>query len=154
MVDLGYNYRITDLQCALGISQMLKLSYFLKRRREIAARYDKIFSSEPRIEPLNVHENIWHAYHLYVVRIDFDSFGTTQADIFRSLHQKGIGVNVHYMPVHLHPFYRKKYRTGPGMCPVAEANYGQLLSLPLYPEMKNNDVDFVTEVIVTTVGDP
>jgi perosamine synthetase len=154
IVDLGYNYRITDLQCALGINQMLKLADFLKRRREIAARYDKIFSSEPRIEPLNVHENIWHAYHLYVVRIDFDSFGTTQADIFRSLHQKGIGVNVHYMPVHLHPFYRKKYRTGPGMCPVAEANYGQLLSLPLYPEMKNNDVDFVTEVIVTTVGDP
>ncbi|MGD8332137.1 MAG: UDP-4-amino-4,6-dideoxy-N-acetyl-beta-L-altrosamine transaminase [Desulfobacterales bacterium] len=152
MVDLGYNYRITDLQCALGVSQLLKLANFLKRRREIAARYDHFFSHQARIKPLSVHENVRHAYHLYVIRMDFDAFGTTQTEIFRSLRQKGIGVNVHYMPVHLHPFYRDKYGTGPGMCPVAEANYGQLLSLPLYPEMKNNEVDFVIEAFLSTIN--
>ena len=133
MVDLGYNYRITDFQCALGISQLKKLSRFLEHRRKIAKKYDQAFSGMPAIKPLVVDPDILHAYHLYVIRVDFESLGGDRTASFKTLRQKGIAVNVHYIPVHLHPYYRKTFETGPGLCPVAEAAYKQILSLPMFP---------------------
>ena len=147
MVDLGYNYRITDFQCALGISQLQKLPKFLERRREIAARYDEAFASMPEIAPLAVRHDVSHAYHLYVVKINFETLETNRTKLFLALREKGIAVNVHYIPVHLHPFYRKKFHTGPGLCPVAEAAYDQILSLPMFPGMTDADVKKVINVM-------
>ena len=121
MVDLGWNYRITDFQCTLGISQLQKLPKFLERRRKIAKHYDEAFASVPEIAPLAVNANVLHAYHLYVVKIDFKSLGIDRTALFTSLHEKGIAINVHYIPVHLHPFYKKNFHTETGLCPVASA---------------------------------
>jgi len=151
MVDLGYNYRITDFQCALGLAQLQKLPDFLKQRRKIAARYDDGFSPTPQISPLAVSQDVLHAYHLYVVKVDFNNLAADRDSFFRTLRQKGIGANVHYIPVHLHPFYQNKFRTGPGLCPVAETAYEQILSLPIFPRMKDEEVERVISVVIETV---
>jgi perosamine synthetase len=147
MEDLGYNYRITDIQCALGISQLKKLPGFLKRRREIARQYDLAFRDMKEISPLAVKDDILHAYHLYVVRLNLKLAGMDRKDLFQKLRGKGIGVNVHYIPVHLHPFYRCKFGYGPGLCPVAEEAYEEILSLPIFPGMSDGDVERVVEAI-------
>ena len=151
MTDLGYNYRITDFQCALGIFQLQKLPKFLERRREIAARYDAAFSGLSGIKPLAVRPDALHAYHLYVVRIDSRVLGIDRTGLFTSLHKRGIAVNVHYIPVHLHPFYRNRFNTGPGLCPVAEAVYEQIISLPMFPGMTDSDIEAVVEAISTSI---
>ena len=152
MMDLGYNYRMTDFQCALGISQLQKLPGLLERRRTIAKQYDEAFTSLPEITPLTVHQNVLHAYHLYVIRIDSNVLGIDRTTLFTNLREKGIGVNVHYIPVHLHPFYRDKFNTGSGLCPVAEETYRQLLSLPMFPAMTDNDVSDVVETFNKVVS--
>jgi perosamine synthetase len=145
MVDLGYNYRLTDLQCALGMSQLRKLPAWVARRQEIARRYDEAFSKIPSVEPLKVRDDISHAYHLYVIRFSVDQLRIDRAAVFAALRAEGIGVNVHYIPVHLHPFYREGFNTGPGLCPVAESAYEQLITLPIFPGMSDTDVgDVIT----------
>ena len=148
MVDLGFNYRISDIQCALGISQLAKLSGWIERRREIASLYDAAFSGNPAIEPLATRPGACHAYHLYVVRVPAGQ----RQDVFRELRQRGIGANVHYIPVHYHPFYRQRFGTGPNLCPVAEAAYEQILSLPIFPRMSDSDVDCVIQAMLEIVG--
>jgi len=152
MADMGYNYRITDFQCALGISQLQKLPKFLERRREIAMRYDEAFASLPGINPLEVRPDVFHAYHLYVVKINFEALRNNRTKLFLALREKGIAVNVHYIPVHLHPFYRNKFNTGPGLCPVAEAAYEQIISLPMFPGMEDEDVEKVIAALTEMVG--
>ena len=147
MQDLGYNYRITDIQSALGISQLRKLPTFLERRREIAAKYDEAFAELSGINPLAVRPNLLHAYHLYVIRIDSNILRIDRTALFTKLRGKGIGVNVHYIPVHLHPFYRENFNTGRGLCSVAEAVYEQIISLPMFPAMTDEDVEKVIEVM-------
>jgi len=147
MVDLGYNYRITDIQCALGLSQLNKLPGWVKRRQEIAQKYDAAFAEFPAIQPLKVRADVSHAYHLYVVRLDLSQLRATRAEIFTALRAEGIGVNVHYIPVHLHPFYRERFGTGPGLCPVAEAAYEEIITLPLFPRMGDNDVEDVITAV-------
>ena len=147
MVDLGYNYRITDIQCALGLSQLRKLPAWVKRRQEIAQRYHAAFAEIPAIRPLGVRPEVSHAYHLYVVRLDLTRLRSTRSQIFAALRAEGIGVNVHYIPVHLHPFYRKRFGTGPGLCPVAEAAYNEIISLPIFPSMTNEDINDVVRAI-------
>jgi perosamine synthetase len=143
MVDLGYNYRLTDIQCALGLSQLSKLPRFLEKRRRIAKRYNDAFSHISNISPLAVSADVLHAYHLYVVKLNIESLGIDRMKLFQRLRQNGIGVNVHYIPVHLHPFYRNKFGTEKGLCPAAEAAYEQILSLPMHAEMTDRDVDTV-----------
>jgi perosamine synthetase len=147
MVDLGYNYRLTDFQCALGIRQLRKLPEWLERRREIARCYDEASAELSAVIPLPVEKDVVHAYHLYVIRLDLEQLQADRADIFTGLRSEGIGVNVHYIPVHLHPFYRKRFGTGPGLCPEAEAAYEQIISLPIYPSMKDASVDEVIKVV-------
>lgn len=144
MVELGYNYRLSDLQCALGINQLRKLSAWTNRRREIAARYQGLFQNVPGIEPLLTRDNVEHAYHLFVVQIDPEIFGMNRASAFQALRTRGIGVNVHYVPVYLHPYYQKLGYAA-GLCPQAEAAYDRILSLPIYPTMTDQDVDRVVE---------
>ena len=147
MVDLGYNYRLTDLQCALGTSQLCKLPGWVARRQEIARRYDTAFAEIPAVEPLGVRDDVSHAYHLYVIRLDLTQLRATRTEVFAALRAEGIGVNVHYIPVHLHPFYRQRFGIRPGDCPVAEAAYERLLSLPIFPGMSDRDVEDVIAAV-------
>ena len=147
MVDLGYNYRITDIQCALGLSQLKKLPAFLARRREIAARYNEVLRQIKGIEPLKVRDSVQHAYHLYVVRIVKEQCGKDRAQVFKTLRDAGIGANVHYVPVHLHPFYRNRFSTDPGLCPVANEIYRHIISLPMHPSLSEADMERVIDVL-------
>ncbi len=146
MVDLGYNYRLSDLQCALGLSQLKKLDRWLARRRAIAAQYDAAFS-QTAVRPLSVTSGVEHAYHLYVVQLDLKQLRTSRAQVFSALRAEGIGVNVHYIPVHLHPYYREHQGTAAGLCPRAEAAYERILSLPMFPLMTDQDVQDVIEAV-------
>lgn len=153
MTDLGYNYRITDFQCALGMSQLAKLPGWIARRQEIAKRYHAAFYEMPAVEPLGMKNDISHAFHLYVVKLDLNRLEAKRSDIFSALRAKGIGANVHYIPVHLHPFYRKNFHTARGLCPVAEDAYEQIISLPMFPHMSDHQVEIVIstlEKIVTS----
>jgi perosamine synthetase len=140
MADLGYNYRLSDLQCALGTSQLRKLRAWIARRQAIARQYDEAFSALDGVRPLAVEGGVSHARHLYVVRVDGEQLRGGRDAMFRALRAEGIGCNVHYVPVHLHPYYRSRFGTRPGLCPVAEQAYGEILSLPLFPGMTDGDV--------------
>ncbi len=150
--ELGYNYRITDIQCALGLRQLEKLTGWVARRQAIARRYDAAFADVAGVRPPRADERVSHAYHLYVIRVEPDGGRTDRESVFAALRGAGIGANVHYIPVHLHPFYRDAYGTGPGLCPVAETAYEQILSLPIFPAMRDEDVDQVTEAVAEAVG--
>lgn len=144
MTELGYNYRITDFQCALGSSQLKKLNTWIAKRNKCAQAYTDFFNHRQDINiiPLTRRADVLHAYHLYVVR-------HPQRDkAFRALRAQGIGANVHYIPVHLHPYYREHLGTHEGLCPVAEAAYDEILTLPLWPGMTDRDVERVTNIIV------
>ncbi|MCS6927385.1 MAG: UDP-4-amino-4,6-dideoxy-N-acetyl-beta-L-altrosamine transaminase [Candidatus Binatia bacterium] len=143
MIDLGYNYRITDFQCALGLSQLPKLPHWIARRRAIAHRYDHACSNLSLFNPLAVRPEVDHAYHLYVVRLALEECRTSRDLIFRALRAQGIGVNVHYLPPHLHPYYQRRFGYRAGTCPVAEDVHTRLLSIPLFPGMCDQDVDTV-----------
>jgi len=165
MVDIGYNYRITDFQCALGLSQLRKLPGWIVRRRDIAHCYDDAFAEISAVRPLDVSPDILHAYHLYVLRFNLVELRTTRTEIFSALvelrttrteifsalREQGIGVNVHYIPVHLHPFYRERFGCRNGDCPVAETAYEQIISLPVFPAMADKDVSEVIRTVSRVV---
>lgn len=152
MVELGYNYRLTDFQCALGMSQLKKLPAWTTRRQAIAWRYGEAFADLEAVQPLGLRSDISHAYHLYVIRVDEDRAGKDRGEVYKVLRAEGIGVNVHYIPVHLHPYYRERYATHEGQCPVAEDAYKRILSLPIYPRMSDGDVETVIKAVRKAVG--
>jgi perosamine synthetase len=151
MQELGYNYRLSDIGSALGLTQLRKLARFVERRRAVARRYAQGLCDIDGVKPLRLLDPAAHAWHLYVVRIDFRAKGWTRSAFMEALRRKGVGTQVHYIPVHLQPFYRGRFGLGPGLCPVAEAAYGQLLSLPMYPAMTDDDVDYVIETVRTAL---
>ena len=144
-IDLGLNYRLTDLQAALGVSQLRKLEQFLHRRRQLVARYDRLLADLPITRPLTdlIDESAWH---LYVIRIDPTRAGKTRRQVYDSMRAADIGVQVHYIPVHLQPYYRV-LGFKPGHCPEAELYSEEALSLPLYPAMSDADQDQVVEAL-------
>ena len=144
MTELGYNYRLSDLQCALGISQLRKLPGWIERRQQIASQYEAALENSSVARPLAVRKGVTHARHLYVVRVNPDLGRDT---LLSGLRAKGIGANVHYIPVHLHPYYKQQYGGKPGMCPVAEEAYRQIVSLPIFPRMTDADVQRVTDSV-------
>ena len=145
MVDLGYNYRITDFQCALGLKQLEKINAFLERRKEIAVKYNEAFDGIPEITTPYVKENVTHAWHIYVIQLNLDSLKDNRTGIFVALRAENIGVNVHYIPVHTHPYYRKKL--GPLSYPIAEAVYERIITLPIFPKMTDDDVNSVMNAV-------
>jgi len=150
MVELGYNYRLTDIGAALGSSQLSRLQAFLERRRALAARYLQRLGGHPHLEMPEVEPGVDPAWHFAFARLRLDTLRVDRGAVFHALRAEGIGVNVHYIPVHLHPFYRERY---PGLSfPVAEAAYGRLLTLPLHAGMTADDVDDVVAALdkVTT----
>ncbi len=143
MQELGWNYRLTDLQCALGLSQLGRLDGFLARRREIVAAYNTAFAHlDWLVTPglRDVRDRGTTSWHLYSAQIDFDRLGRTRPQVMAELRAAGIGTQVLYIPVHLQPWYRRSFGYAPGKCPVAEAFYTRTLSLPLFPTMSNEDV--------------
>ncbi len=146
-IDLGYNYRITDIQCTLGVSQIEKIAYFKKRRRSIVERYNTAFEGFDAItrpfEAPGCHSN----FHLYVLLFDFEKLGLTRARFMTELKRHGIQTQVHYIPVHTQPYFQRHYQTGWGDCPAAERYYSQCLSIPLYPAMTDADVEQVIDRI-------
>lgn len=147
MIALGFNYRITDFQCAMGISQLLKLNRFIRRRREIAKKYNKAFKNLNVLETPVERDGVISAFHLYVALFDFNKMKFTKAELMKKLGQQKIGVMVHYIPVYLQPFYQKNYSFKKGDCPIAEQYYKKALSLPLYPRMTDEQVEYVIKEI-------
>jgi len=146
MQDLGFNYRITDFQCALGLSQLEKLSGFLERRRQIVSMYNQAFDSLPRLKTpqlRNVSDCDVTSWHLYTVCLAFKAMQLSRTEFIAQLRAKGIGCQVLYHPVYLQPWYQASYGYAEGKCPKAEAFYLQALSLPLFPAMTDNDVEKV-----------
>lgn len=168
MQDLGFNFRITDLQCALGRSQLQRLPEFISRRQEIAQQYNEAFAnldwlqipalathhqppatgSEFAVEPSDL------SLHLYTVQIDFARLGKTRTEVMQELRDQGVGSQVLYIPVYLQPWYRRTFAYAPGKCPNAEAFYTRALSLPLYPSMTDQDVKKVIDSVRNLGGLP
>ena len=153
MVLLGFNYRLPDIVCALGIEQLKRLDANLARRREIAAQYTAAFREIAGVISPAVRDDVSPAWHLYPIRLDLDKLTADRAQIFRALRAENIGVNVHYIPVHLHPYYRDRFGFRGGECPVAEDAFARLISLPMFHAMTDKDVqdvvDAVTKVVVS-----
>lgn len=146
MQALGFNYRLTDLQAALGISQLRKLDLFLERRRELANRYDSAWENHPVVRPAQSDTGNRSALHLYVVRVNFDRIGVTRQVFMRRLREKGIVAQVHYIPVHFHPYYAPNGNRR-GEFPHAENYYEEALSLPLYYDLSDDEQCLVIESI-------
>jgi perosamine synthetase len=143
MVLLGFNYRLPDIACALGLQQLARLDSNLARRTQIATRYSSAFRKIPGIIIPAVSPEVMPAWHLYPVRFELGQFTVDRSEIFRALRAENIGVNVHYIPVHLHPYYRDRFGYKGGEFPVAEAAYESLISLPMFHGMTDDDVSDV-----------
>ena len=143
----GYNFRITDFQCALGISQLKKLERFVARRREIAARYNEAFAEMEEIITQPESADVKAAYHIYVIQIRTELLKVGRREIFEALRAENIGVNVHYVPVHLHPFYQREFGYKKDDYPKAERYYERAITLPIFPKMSDEDNKDVVEAV-------
>ncbi|MCX8084808.1 MAG: UDP-4-amino-4,6-dideoxy-N-acetyl-beta-L-altrosamine transaminase [Calditerrivibrio sp.] len=151
MVDLGFNYRVTDFQSALGISQLRKLEKFIQRRKEIAIKYDRSFDGIEILKPLyRFTEN--SSYHLYVTRLNFSKFKLTKAELFSMMREKGIGLQVHYIPINRQPYYRK---LGYGKEELTNMYryYEEAISLPIYYGLSDDEQCYVINTIKTIIGE-
>lgn len=151
MVLLGFNYRLTDVACALGLSQLRKLEPNLARRRQIAQIYTAAFREMAGVMPPVVRADVNPAWHLYPVRFDPAQLKADRGRIFRALRAENIGVNVHYIPVHLHPYYRDQFGYRGGEYPVAEGAYERLISLPMFYGMSDEDVQDAIQAVEKVV---
>ncbi len=147
MNDLGFNYRLTDIQAALGISQLKKIEGFKKRRADIVNQYNEAFSDLDWLSTPMPDKKRRICFHLYTVQIEFEKLGKTRKQVMTYLQEQGIGTQVHYIPVHLQPYYKKNYGYGPGDFPTAEAYYEKALTLPLFPGMDAADVQRVVSYV-------
>lgn len=145
MQELGYNYRLTDFQCMLGLTQFQKIQTFLKKRREIAHAYTKLFEGDKRFKTPKELEGCESAWHLYPLRIRDKSINKEK--IFQKCKEQNIFPQVHYIPIHTHPYYQKNFSYRRGDFPKAEAFYEEEISLPLYPTLKMSDVERIVKII-------
>ncbi len=146
MVELGYNYRLTDLQCALGLSQLAKLDRFLKRRTELAQRYRTELAGQPGLQLPAVAPHVRHAWHIFPALLEIERLSADRRTILAALRAENIGASVHYVPVYWHPYYQARgYRHG--LCPRAEWAFERLVTLPLFPAMTDEDADDVLAAV-------
>ena len=151
MQQLGYNYRITDLQCALGISQLKRLPTFIKRRQEIVKEYNLAFEGIETVDVpklRNTNDEHITSWHLYTIQVDFESIGKARSKVMESLRSQGVLSQVLYIPVHLQPWYKQNFNYALGKCPIAEKLYQKSLSIPLYPTMTETDVQTVISAVL------
>lgn len=149
-VDLGFNYRMTDLQGALGASQMGRLVHYVARRHELAKRYDKLLKDLPVVTPWQ-DKNGYSAFHLYVIRLKLGEIDASHVDVFEAMRAKEIIVNLHYIPVHTQPYYREMGFSD-GDFPESEKYYSEAISIPLFPALTYEEQDFVVESLKEAMG--
>jgi perosamine synthetase len=147
----GYKYNLTDIAAALGIEQLKRCDEFYEARRRIAARYNEAFAELPQIQIPTCASDVQHAWHLYAIRLNMDRLKIDRRDFIKALKQQNIGASVHFIPLHLHPFYRDTFGYRPGDFPQASAVYERLVSLPIYPMMTDRDVGRVIDAVTTLV---
>ena len=149
-IDLGFNYRMTELQAALGVSQMARLDHYVDRRHELAKRYDALLADLPLVRPWQ-HPDSYSGLHLYVIRLRLDQIGKTHREVFDALRALDIGVNLHYIPVHTQPYYRKMgFKAGD--FPEAERYYAEAISLPIFQTMSETQQNKVVDAVRTTLS--
>ncbi len=151
MLELGYNYRMTEMQAALGRSQLKRLDAFKTRRREIVAKYNEAFADVPHMRTPYEAPGVSSCFHLYAPRFDFKSMGLTRAEFGKRLHSYEVGWQVLYIPVYTQPWYERTYGVRRGLCPEAEAYYEETLALPLYPKLTDDDVARVIRAVRETI---
>lgn len=152
MHELGFNYRITDFQCALGLTQLSKLISFVDKRRAVAKYYDEIFTNDERLIIPYIAANAKHAYHLYPLQIKFDEIGITRKEYFARLRSSRILAQVHYIPVHLQPFYRKNFGFKPGDFPIAEKFYEREISIPMHAALNKDDLKYISSILIENLS--
>lgn len=144
-IELGFNYRMTDLQAALGLSQLNRLDEYVAKRHKIAKRYDDLLQNLPITTPWQ-HKDSYSGLHLYVIRLQLDNINRTHRDVFEKLREQGIGVNLHYIPVHTQPYYQSMgFRYGD--FPESEQYYAEAISLPMHPMLTNQQQDKIVETL-------
>jgi perosamine synthetase len=152
MVLLGFNYRLTDIGCALGLEQLKRLDSNLSRRRKIATRYTAAFREIRGVNPPGVRPDVNPAWHLYPIRLELNALSVGRGAVFSALRAENIGVNVHYIPVHLHSYYRDRFGYKGGEYPLTEAAYERLISLPMFHGMSDDDVEDVVKAVGKVVA--
>ncbi len=153
MQELGYNYRLTDFQCALGLSQLKKIDRIIQQRREIIKKYNSEFKdiSEikiPQINPIDFNP----AWHIYIIQLNLERLKVGRREVFEALRAENIGVNVHYIPVHLQPYYQKRFGYHKGDFPKAENYYPRAITLPVFPKMSEKDIDDVVKAVKKVIN--
>ena len=142
-VDLGFNYRMNDIQAALGLSQLKRLPEYLAKRHQIAARYEELLANLPVTRPWQ-HPDAYTGLHLYIVRLRLGDLKSTHRQVFERMRAAGIGVNLHYIPVYLQPYFAR-FGFSRGYCPQAEQYYAEAISLPMYPALAEAEQTYVVE---------
>jgi perosamine synthetase len=151
VLDTGFKYNLTDIQSAIGIVQLTKCKRMLAARREIATRYTKEFAKERALQVPTVDDNCESAWHLYVLRLNLDELTITRSEMIEKLKARGIGTSVHFIPLHMHPYYRNAYGYRAEEFPVASKQYQRYLSLPIFPGMTSSQVDYVIESVLEII---
>lgn len=152
MQALGYNFRLSDIQSALGISQLKKLDRFIKRRTEIAELYTNLLTKYPFLKIPAKNKDLKSAFHLYPIEISFEEIGASKQALFELMKNIGINLQVHYIPVHLQPYYRKRFGYRKGDFPAAEKFYSKEVSLPIYPLLTDEEAGAVAEALISTIS--
>lgn len=153
MQELGYNYRLTDFQCALGISQLKKIDSNLAKRREIVKVYNSKFRDMPEIKIPQINPATSNStWHIYMIQLDLDKIKVGRREIFEALRAENIGVNVHYIPVHLQPYYQKRFGYHKGDFPKAENYYSRAITLPIFPKMTEKDINDVVKAVKKVIN--
>lgn len=152
VMDSGYKYNLTDIQSAIGIVQLRKCEQMNTARREIASRYTEKFVNEPALEVPTVNTNRESSWHLYVLRLNLEELTITRSEVIEKLKARGISTSVHFIPLHMHPYYQRAYGYRATEFPVATAQYHRYLSLPIFPQMTQSQVDYVIDAVLEIVA--
>lgn len=152
MYNIGFNYRVTDFQCALGISQLKKLNIFIKKRNNLAKVYFQELKNDERFFLPNTLPNCQHSFHLFPLRINFKKNRISKLKFFNEMEKKKIKLQVHYRPIHLQPFYKKNYKTFKGQFPVAEKYYSEEISMPLYYSLGKKDIKYICKTMINIIN--
>ncbi|MBT5407059.1 MAG: UDP-4-amino-4,6-dideoxy-N-acetyl-beta-L-altrosamine transaminase, partial [Gammaproteobacteria bacterium] len=147
-IGLGFNYRMSDIHAALGLSQLERLDEFVAKRNAIAQHYDQLLTELPITKPKQI-EGSYSSFHLYVVRLKRNEINKSQRQVFATFHEQGVRVNLHYIPVYLHPYYQNMgFKRG--YCPEAEAYFSEAMSIPIFPTLSKEQQDYILEILKNT----
>ena len=151
IVKAGFKYNLTDIAAALGLAQLKRCDEFRSRRAAVAQKYTDSFAGIPEVKPLSKRDYGTHAWHLYVIQLNLEALKLTRAQFVKDLNERGIGCSVHFIPLHLHPYYRKTFGTEANDLPVSSRVYERIVSLPIYPGMAEEDVTYVAEAVARII---